>query len=224
MSQPITNESEFWIDKEKQALELINIVGTLWFDSSVELLLFRRSLVDARPSEILNHHEYGRNYIHQPLTLNITVMLSRAIAKLDMAPARIDLGTLSKEWLEEGASYENVDDFIGKKFNDFIGKDRIQLEPKDVVLYGFGRIGRLAARELITQTGKGQQLRLRAIVTRNNDDNAILKRASLLRKDSVHGKFRGTIVEDLKNKALIINGHHVQMITAKNPEDIDYYR
>ncbi|MCP4123994.1 MAG: glyceraldehyde-3-phosphate dehydrogenase [Bacteroidetes bacterium] len=222
MSQPITNESEFWIDKEKQALELISIVGTLWFDHSIELILFRRGLVDARPSEILNHHEYGRNYIHQPLTLNITLMLARAIAKLDMAPARIDIGVLGKEWLDEGESYKNADDFVGKKFKDFIGQHRISLEPKDVVLYGFGRIGRLAARELITQTGKGQQLRLRAIVTRSNDDLSIRKRASLMRKDSVHGKFRGTVIEDLENKALIINGHHVQMIAANSPDQVDY--
>jgi glyceraldehyde 3-phosphate dehydrogenase len=89
-------------------------------------------------------------------------------------------------------------------------------------LYGFGRIGRLAARELISQAGKGEQLRLRAIVTRSNSDSDIIKRAALLRTDSVHGPFHGNIIEDLANKALIINGHTVQMIAANNPEDIDY--
>ncbi len=89
-------------------------------------------------------------------------------------------------------------------------------------MYGFGRIGRLAARELITQTGKGEQLKLKAIVTRSNSDEDILKRATLLRKDSVHGKFRGTIIEDLENKSLIINGHTVYMIAANDPSTIDY--
>jgi len=92
-----------------------------------------------------------------------------------------------------------------------------------VVLFGFGRIGRLAARELIQQHGKGQQLRLRAIVTRGkNTDEEIKKRSSLLRKDSVHGKFRGVITEDLENKALIANGNTVHMIVADNPAEIDY--
>ncbi|MFN5784766.1 MAG: glyceraldehyde-3-phosphate dehydrogenase, partial [Flavobacteriia bacterium] len=86
----------------------------------------------------------------------------------------------------------------------------------------FGRIGRLAARELIKQAGKGQQLRLRAIVTRGSSDADIIKRASLLRNDSVHGAFRGSVIEDLENKALIINGQIVRMIDANNPEDIDY--
>jgi glyceraldehyde 3-phosphate dehydrogenase len=34
--------------------------------------------------------------------------------------------------------------------------------------------------------------------------------------------FPGTVIEDLENKALIINGHTVHMIDAKNPEDVDY--
>jgi len=96
------------------------------------------------------------------------------------------------------------------------------IEPRDVVLYGFGRIGRLAARELIKQAGKGQQLRLRAIVTRGSSDADIIKRASLLRNDSVHGAFKGSVIEDLANKSLIINGQIVHMIDAANPEDIDY--
>lgn len=211
-----------WTEKEKKALELIQIVGELWVDKSVELILFRRNLVDARASEVLNHHEYARNYINQPLTVSISVDLTKAISNLDLAPSRIDIGTLGKEWLTEGQQYGDIQSFINEKLKDFIGKEKKVLHPKDVILFGFGRIGRLAARELIRQTGKGEQLRLRAIVTRTNTDEDILKRASLMRKDSVHGKFRGTIVEDLENKALIINGQRVEMIAAAKPEEIDY--
>jgi glyceraldehyde 3-phosphate dehydrogenase len=72
-----------------------------------------------------------------------------------------------------------------------------------VVLYGFGRIGRIAARELVKQAGKGQQLRLRAIVTRTLTDAEIVKRAALLRNDSVHGTFKGTVIEDVPNKQIM---------------------
>jgi glyceraldehyde 3-phosphate dehydrogenase len=65
-------------------------------------------------------------------------------------------------------------------------------------------------------------LRLRAIVTRGSSDADIIKRASLLRNDSVHGAFKGTVIEDLANKSLVINGQIVHMIDASNPEDIDY--
>ncbi|MCO5230858.1 MAG: glyceraldehyde-3-phosphate dehydrogenase [Chitinophagales bacterium] len=211
-----------WHEREKAALDIINIAGKLWLDGSVELIIFRRSIVDARASEILNNHEYAINYIQEPLTIQISHEICQAIANLNIAPSRIDIGVLGKEWLSEGKGYESIADFVKEKLKNLIGKDKKVLQPKDVVLFGFGRIGRLAARILINQTGKGEQLRLKAIVTRTNSDLDITKRSSLLRKDSVHGKFRGTVIEDLENKALIINGQSVKMIAASNPADIDY--
>ena len=64
-----------------------------------------------------------------------------------------------------------------------------------MVLYGFGRIGRLLARILIEKSGGGKGLRLRAIVVRKGKGEDLVKRA-LLRRDSVHGPFRGTISID----------------------------
>jgi glyceraldehyde 3-phosphate dehydrogenase len=211
-----------WIEREKTALELIKLAGTIYVDSSVELIIFRRSLVDARASEVMNHHEFARNFTNQKLNVNISLDIVKAISKLDLAPSRIDIGVLGKEWLIENQTTDSIETFIAEKLKNLVGKERKVLEPRDIVLFGFGRIGRLAARELIRQTGKGEQLRLRAIVSRTNSDEDILKRASLLRKDSVHGKFRGTVVEDLENKALIINGQKVLMIAANKPEEIDY--
>jgi glyceraldehyde 3-phosphate dehydrogenase len=141
---------------------------------------------------------------------------------MELAPSKLDIGKLSSEWLAEQANYSSKADFLSKKLANFGVSNNRVIEPRDVVLYGFGRIGRLAARELIKQAGKGQQLRLRAIVTRGSTDADIIKRASLLRTDSVHGAFKGSVIEDLENKALIINGQIVKMIDASNPEDIDY--
>ena len=211
-----------WLDRVKSALEIINIAGKLWLKDSVELIIFRRNIIDARASEVLNHHEYAREYTQLPITTVITSEICKAIASMDMAPSRIDVGVLAKEWLEQKDNYNDVNAFVQDKLQHFIGKDKKVLKPKDVILYGFGRIGRLVAREIISQTGKGEQLRLRAIVTRTNSDKDIEKRSSLLRKDSVHGQFRGTIEEDYQNKQLIINGRPVIMIAASNPAEIDY--
>jgi glyceraldehyde 3-phosphate dehydrogenase len=211
-----------WNQKEMEATELGMITVRLWFDKAIELIIFRRSLVDARGSEILNHHLYAQRFLNQPLTIEVTLALAKAMEKMDLAPSRIDLGRLGAEWLAEKDNYTDLSSFLNDKLKNLIGQDKIDLQPRDVVLYGFGRIGRIAARIMINDSGKGKQLRLRAIVTRSNSDEDILKRASLLRKDSVHGKFHGTIVEDLVNKALIINGVTVHMIAANKPEDIDY--
>ena len=218
-----TYETELndWIKHERAALELIGIVGKLWFEKSIELILFRNKLFDRSASEIMNLHLYSRDIVKKPINVIDSVMLANEILKADICPSRVDIGKLVFEWTQEKDNYKSATDFINNKLNDLIGK-KITITAKDVVLYGFGRIGRLAARELISQAGKGEQLRLKAIVTRGNSNEEIVKRADLLRTDSVHGSFPGTIVEDFNKKALIINGHIVYMIDAKNPEDVDY--
>jgi len=215
------NQLNDWINHEKAALELIGFIGKLWFERSIELILFRNQLHDRSASEIMNLHLYAKNIVKKPITVYDTVALANEIYKSNAGPGRIDIGKLAFEWHNEKAKYKSPTDFINDKLKDLIGQ-KSSVTPKDVVLYGFGRIGRLAARELISQAGKGEQLRLRAIVTRGGSDEEIVKRADLLRTDSVHGPFPGTVIEDLEHKALIINGHTVHMIDAKNPEDVDY--
>lgn len=210
-----------WINQEKAAIDLIGIIGKLWFEKSIELILFRNQLVDRSASEIMKLHLYAKDIVKKTISVNDTVMLANELYNSDICPSRIDIGKLAFEYQQEKANFKSSGDFINNKLKDLIGKNTIQT-PKDVILYGFGRIGRLAAREIISQAGKGEQLRLRAIVTRGNSDEEIVKRADLLRTDSVHGNFPGTVIEDLANKALIINGHNVHMIDAKNPEDVDY--
>jgi len=210
-----------WIAQEKAAIDLIGIIGKLWFEKSIELILFRNQLKDRSASEIMNLHLYAKDIVKKTISVSDTVMLANELYKSDVCPSRIDIGKLAYEYQQEKDNYTSATDFINGKLKDLIGKKSTQT-PKDVILYGFGRIGRLAAREIISQAGKGEQLRLRAIVTRGNSDEEIVKRADLLRTDSVHGNFPGTVIEDLPNKALIINGHTVHMIDAKNPEDVDY--
>ena len=66
-------------------------------------------------------------------------------------------------------------------------------------------------------------MRLRAVVSRGAITAEILeKRAALLRTDSVHGQFSGTVEIDTANNALQINGTTVYFISADQPEDIDY--
>ncbi|MGK0427720.1 MAG: glyceraldehyde 3-phosphate dehydrogenase [Ulvibacter sp.] len=133
----------------------------------------------------------------------------------------MDIGKLTYEYHLEDNKYANALAFVSDKLKD--AKETDAITPKDVVLYGFGRIGRLVARELMTRTGQGNQMRLRAIVTRGKNDATVLeKRASLLKYDSVHGDFPGTVRADAENNTLIINGTTVHMISANSPEEIDY--
>lgn len=222
MKQSFELNLKQWIEDEKAAIELISIIGSLRYEKSVELILFRNQMYDRSASEILNLHHYARNVVNAPINIHDTLALAKAMNRLLLAPSRIDVGRLATEWLAEGSQYKDVMDFTAAKMKDFIGKEKIALKGRDVVLYGFGRIGRIAARELITQSGSGDQLRLRAIVTRDSSPEDMIKRAELLRTDSVHGSFPGTVVADTENRCLIVNGHRIQMISASDPSTIDY--
>ncbi|MEZ4793949.1 MAG: glyceraldehyde-3-phosphate dehydrogenase [Flavobacteriaceae bacterium] len=214
-------ELAFQTDRRKASVEFIKIVSDLWYDKSIELVLFRNQLIDRNVSEILNLHEYAGEFVQKPISIFDSVEIAQAIKTLDFPPAKLDIGKLTYEYHLEDNRYQDAIAFVSDKLKG--AKKQKTIVPKDVVLYGFGRIGRLLARELMTRTGKGNQMRLRAVVTRGTvDQNVLEKRASLLQYDSVHGDFPGTVSVDAENQALIINGTTVHMISANSPEEIDY--
>ena len=219
-NQSYESELAFQADRRRATVEFIKIISDLWYDSSIELVLFRNQLINRNVSEILNLVEYASEFVQKPISIFDAVEISRAIQTLELPPAKLDIGKLVYEF-HLAENEDNVVNFVSDKLKS--AEKTNGIEPKDVVLYGFGRIGRLLARELMVRTGKGKQMRLRAVVTRGIINEEILeKRASLLRNDSVHGEFPGTVVADIKNKALLINGTTVYMISANAPEDIDY--
>lgn len=209
--------------QEKAAANFIKCISDLYLDKGIETVLFRNQLIDQRTSEILNLHDYARKFVGKNITVNDSLALLREMLQLDLAPARLDIGRITAEWLEEHDYYADERAFLIEKLKNFIGPENHErTTPKDVVLFGFGRIGRLVARELMAQEGMGEQLRLRAIVTRGETAESLEKRASLLRVDSVHGPFPGTVVADPEQMSLIINGRTVHLIAASAPETIDY--
>lgn len=214
-------ELSFQADRRRAGVEFIKIISDLWYDKAIEMVLFRNQLIDKNVSEIINLHEYAGEFVGKPISVFDSVEIAKAILSLDLPPSKLDIGKLTYEFHLEDDKYNDATAFVIDKLKH--AKEFKNNKPKDVVLYGFGRIGRLLARELMSKTGNGSQLRLRAIVTRDKNDATILeKRASLLRYDSVHGDFQGSVVADHSRNALLINGTTVHIISAGNPEEIDY--
>ena len=222
LRESYSNELNAYIDQEKAAVELMHSIGKLLFEKNIELVLFRNHLVDKNITEILNLHKYAAKVVESPIHVVDSAELALEIYKMDIAPAKIDIGKLASEWATEASNFSSKSEFLHTKLTGFSTSDNSNIEPRDVVLFGFGRIGRLAARELIKQAGKGQQLRLRAIVLRKIDAASLKKRAALLENDSVHGRFPGTIDIDCDQNHLIINGQRIQIIASSDPTSIDY--
>ncbi|KOX43294.1 glyceraldehyde-3-phosphate dehydrogenase [Streptomyces sp. NRRL F-7442] len=204
---------------------MIPMIGKLHREQDVTILLHSRSLVNKSVVSILKTHRFARQIAGAELSVTETMPFLRALTTLDLGPSQIDIGMLAATWKSDDRGL-SVEEFTAEAVAGATGANKIdRREGRDVVLYGFGRIGRLVARLLIEKAGSGNGLRLRAIVVRGGGERAaedIVKRASLLRRDSVHGQFQGTITVDEENSTILANGNAVKVIYADDPTQVDY--
>jgi len=223
MKQNYSEKLNAFIAEEKAATNLINSVGNLLYNKGIELVLFRRHLIEKNVSEILRLHQYASNFVKKPINIFDSAKLAQILTTMDLAPSKIDIGKLTYEYNTESSKGVNEIDFLNDKIG-FIknSKDKSQ-QSKDVVLYGFGRIGRLCARELIKQAGKGQQLRLKGVILRKIDAQSLHKRCALLRQDSVHGAFASSIEINETELYVVINGQKIQFFDEKTKSELTKY-
>ena len=210
-----------WQTSQSIAETIYPLLGQLYRQKGVEVLLFGKTLVNAATIDIIKAHRLARHYSEQALSPSQTLPLIQALCDMPLSPCRIDVGQLADKFWQDREDAHGVKDFLHSALVTAMNGEGVS-KPKDVVLYGFGRIGRLLTRLLVEKSGSGYPLRLRAIVVRGGKHGDLQKRASLLRRDSVHGQFNGSIVVDEERKAIIANGNYIQVIYANSPEDIDY--
>ena len=222
MSQ--TSESYFdeWTTRESAAEAMIPVIGRLHRENNVIVNIHGRSLIRNSPMEILKAHRFARRISEDELPLEETAPILNSLAQLELGAAEIDIALLNQKF-KKTVTGATLEEFLRAELSDLLGKrGETDRTSTDVVLYGFGRIGRLLARLLIEKAGGGHGLRLRAIVVRRGSDNDLSKRASLLRRDSVHGSFEGTIRINEAASTITANGTQIQVIYSDNPATIDY--
>ncbi len=212
-----------WKEREALAEAMIPTIGRL-YRKNVVAYCYGRALYNQSVIQIMKTHRYVRQVAHNELSEFESYPILDALSQLDLGPCHIDVGKLATRYMEESEG-NGIDPvaFVRRECAEVIGRHVPPLQrPQDIVLYGFGRIGRLLARLLVEKTGGGHQLRLKAIVVRRGGPNDLLKRASLLRRDSVHGAFPGTLRVDEENSCLIANGNVVRVLYADAPDQADY--
>ncbi len=209
-----------WKNREAITENLLPIIGKLYRERNIIVQVYTRSLVNRSVIQILKLHRRVR-MIADELSIVDTAPFIEALNNMtDIGSCQLDVGKIAIAYKNSDKSLSPAD-FLRQQAQAAIGLVCNE-KPTDVVLYGFGRIGRMLARLIIEQTGSGQGLRLRAIVVRKTQEGDLAKRASLLRRDSVHGSFDGTIAVDEENEAIIANGNFIKVIYASKPEDVDY--
>ena len=214
-----TNPRDDWNHKLTLAQEMLPLISRLHREHNAVTSVYGRLLVGVTDIEIIKAHRYARRIDEKELPLDETLPILRELVEMDLGTASIDLGRLAKEF--KHSDEKDLRAFLEAQLADVIGTSS-ELDARDVVLYGFGRIGRLLARILIAREAMYGGVRLRAVVVRKKGDIDIIKRASLLRRDSVHGAFNGTITVDEEKEIIWANGTPIQMIYANDPAEIDY--
>lgn len=209
-----------WEKSLSTAEALVPLIGRLYRSNGVLLSIHGRSLINRTPIELMKAMRYARHIDGQPLAIERAAELIKLLDRLGLGPASIDVARLLKKQSESG---KELAEFVRAELHDIVGKFvTVTNSERDVVLYGFGRIGRLVARILLAHAGDRRGLHLRAIVVRKGGNDDLVKRASLLRRDSVHGKFDGTITIDQENNAIVANGTSIRVIYSDDPSTIDY--
>ncbi len=215
-----------WKNREEIAEAMIPMIGRLYREKNVTTTVYSRSLVNNSVIQILKTHRFVKQIedselFESGLSVVDSFPILQEVTKLDLGPCRLDIGKLAVEYKKDSRGL-SVEDYVREELGEAVN-DKVDLPGQtDVVLYGFGRIGRLLARLLIEKTGSGDGLRLKAVVVRETGKGDLQKRASLLRRDSVHGPFAGTIAVDEEDNAIIANGNYIKIIYANDPSAIDY--
>ena len=207
-----------WKNREEIAERMITLIGQLYREKNIVVSVYGSSLINRSVIQILKTHRRTR-MVDVELSVVNTFPILEALMKVEnIGSAEVDIGKLAVEYQNQGG---DVDAFVANAVASIQGNATSE-QPKDVVLYGFGRIGRILARLIISQSGLGRGLSLKAIVVRKSSDGDLAKRASLLRRDSIHGTFDGTISVDEENEAIIANGNFIKVIYASSPSEVDY--
>ena len=206
-----------WTTKEELAERMIPLIGALNREHDVVTSLHGHRLLGLSASGILEVHQRVAQLGHAEPDLEATLEVLAALRELAPGASSLDVARLAEE---HAAGDRSLDEYLREVLAPALGAT--PAEPTDVVLYGFGRIGRLLARILIAHTGGGSGLRLRAIVVRRGSENDLIKRASLLLRDSVHGRFEGTVDVDEENSQIIANGTRIQVIYSNDPATVDW--
>lgn len=83
-----------------------------------------------------------------------------------------------------------------------------------VSINGFGRIGRLVFR--------AAQKRSDVQIVGINDLCPVDYLAYMLKYDTMHGQFEGTIETDMNNNTLIVNGNTIRVTASKDPKELNW--
>ena len=156
------NYLENWIERQSLVESMIPIIGKFHREKNVRILLYGIPLISLSVIEIMQTHRTVREVEENELSEYESSMILASLDKLDLGPSQIDIGILAAAFMFDDHG-QNLDQFVEEQVKKAIGNHQPVLKkPQDVVLFGFGRIGRLITRLILEDTGAVSYTHLRA--------------------------------------------------------------
>lgn len=152
-----------WQERFEMAEAMQPLLGKLYRNQGVEVVVYGKPLLNASTIEIIKAHRLVRRHVGEKLRLRESFPFVQALSRLAVKQCKVDIGKLAVKYWAEHTDTNEIESYMARELAAAIDHAD-DIAPRDVVLYGFGRIGRLLARLLIERTGRSNKLRLRAIV------------------------------------------------------------
>ena len=127
-------KSEFqnWVEEEKLAVCILNSVGNLMYDKGVELVFFRHHMLDVNVTKLMSFFKYAKDVVGKDVSVNDVNEMAKAISNIDFAPAKLDVGLLTSEYLASESN--DMSDFLSNKLSSFICLLYTSPSPRDGLL------------------------------------------------------------------------------------------
>ena len=143
-----------YIQEQGLAEQMIPTVGALYRNRGVIITVFGRKLMNGSTIDIIKAHQQALQVVGERVSVVDTSAVLDVINTINPGSSRIDIGKLAFQAQAQKILLEphKLHAFIANELQAIPDSPSVLDEPRDVVLYGFGRIGRILARLLIERT------------------------------------------------------------------------
>ena len=191
--------SDTFSARAQVAQQIRDIAERVYVERGMRVEICARPVRNQLPAQILKSLAFAAA-TDDSCTATALLATLQQVCEAASGPCLVDLADLTQATPEERQSALQL-----------LGGTGAQVAPRNVVVNGFGRIGRLLVRQLSTD-GYVPYLKLAGIRVRPGTD--LRRRAALLEHDSVHGAFNADLQCDPDNSSLIINGEAIPVFEA----------
>ena len=131
-----------WKNREEIAEAMIPMIGKLYREKNVTVTVYSRALVNKSVIQILKAHRFVKQIEDAELSVVETFPVLQEVIRLDLGPSRIDIGKIAVEYKKDNRGL-SIEEFVRAELEEAVSNNGGSLNQTDVVLYGFGRIGRI---------------------------------------------------------------------------------